>query len=242
MLFCLRDEIMKKQFFLVLFVFLIFDANCASTNQSQLVNNTLSKEQITSDNNSEQNPSSCSAGQKNILNNKNLVFLGKWRANPKSNDDFTYLAQRFENSPDYEGRGVKFCILDAQGNEIYKQNFGNINAIYQKTALRDGSQLFLEVDYDGISSLRVLAFDNDKIVDLIEDSQTGEEILLGGGVAIIPQYINNTNNLRKPFQILAISKDGTTQIFRYKDGKYRFYGSFSQKEVDNFIEKISDKE
>lgn len=143
-----------------------------------------------------------------------------------------------------QGLAVRLSILDQSGAEIFGQDLGGVSRIYPSYALRKGSpQLVLEVDYGGNAGvLEVLDYQDGKVVDLTDAIKPDNDF--GSNAEVRPQFRAGVNAATEPFQILLTqgplpgSEEKITRVFRFKDGRYRFYGEFSQRKVDDYIEQL----
>ncbi len=180
-----------------------------------------------------------------ILQDARVVAFSSWPVQDESKS-LSYTVQSFEQDPHYEGgAGVKLSIFDEAGAMIYEDYFSEVHRIYPSNALRKGSsQLVMEVGYGGSASfLEMLDYQNGKVVNLMEVVKPNNDFHAGAGVR--PQFRGGVNPAVEPYQVLLTGGVGLaspvekhTDVFRYKDGAYRYVGRFSAQKVDDYIEKL----
>ncbi len=165
-----------------------------------------------------------------------IIQIGKWYPDYKSSEKFTYVIRKIEALNGDTSSKMRFTIFDESGKELYKHDMNNFNSVITKNVLGSAEQLFLIYDYGGTSFLRGLNYKNNKVIELFEHPVTKDEVSIDGNVCITPQY---NENQFTPYQILVTNKIGFTDVYRFKNGKYRLYGSFNQKKLENFIDEIT---
>lgn len=180
-----------------------------------------------------------------LLQDARVTAFSSWSVQDESKN-LPYAVQSFDQDPHYEGgAGVKLSIFDEAGAVIYEDYFSEVHRIYPSYALRKGSsQLVMEVGYGGSASfLKMLDYQNGKVVNLMEAVEPNSDFHAGAEVR--PQFRSGINPAVEPYQVLLTRGVGLaspvekhTEVFRYKDGAYRYVGKFSTKEVDDYIEKL----
>ena len=122
---------------------------------------------------------------RDLLRDDRLVAIQRWQVDQGETSLFCVF-EIVRSDPHYEGRGTKLSILDSAGNSIYETYFGELEQVYQVSALRNlSSQLVMEVSYGGSTHfLRMLDYRAGKIVELIDKKQSD----FTAGAEIRPQF------------------------------------------------------
>jgi hypothetical protein len=110
---------------------------------------------------------------RDLLKDDRLVAIQRWQVDQGETSLFCVF-EIVRSDPHYEGRGTKLSIRDSAGNSIYETYFGELEQVYQVSALRNlSSQLVMEVSYGGGTHfLRMLDYRAGKIVELIDQKQS----------------------------------------------------------------------
>lgn len=175
-----------------------------------------------------------------LLKDDRIVAIQRWQVDEGERSLFCVF-ETVTSDPHYEGRGTKLSIRDSVGNSIYETYFGELERVYEVSALRTiSNQLVLEVSYGGSTCfLRMLDYRAGKIVDLIDEKQSDFTV----GASIRPQFRRGIVPALEPYQILltngvvlASSAKKYTTVFRYRDGEYRPVGQFAQQDLDDYLE------
>ena len=176
------------------------------------------------------------------LNDERIVAIHNWRIDDNEEKLLLCVVQRFDKDPQYDGSGVKLTIIDPTGATVYEKRYSEVGRVYSATALRNLSeQLVIEANYGGSTSfLHMLDFRNGKVVELIDAKESDFDV----GAEVRPQFRSGVQAASEPFQIMLTHGVGlasparkSTSVFRYKDGKYRRLGEFSQQQVDDYVER-----
>ncbi len=179
-----------------------------------------------------------------LLQDARVTAFSSWSVQDESKT-LSYTVQSFEQDSNYEGAGVKLSIFDEAGAVIYEDYFSEVHRIYPSYALRKGSsQQVMEVGYGGSASfLEMLDYQSGKVVNLMEAVEPNSDFHAGAEVR--PQFRSGINPAGEPYQVLLTGGVGLaspvekhTNVFRYKDGAYRYVGRFSAQKVDDYIEKL----
>jgi len=199
----------------------------------------------------EQSPSNVRAVKNNgdsiirPLQDARVVAFTKWSVDDSENAGLSCIVRAFDQDPNYDGAGVKLSIFDQAGAVIYQDYFSEVQSIYSSYALRKSSpQLIVEASYEGSTSfLKMLDYQNGKVVDLMEAVKPNNDFTVNAEVR--PQLRTGVNPAVEPYQVLLTEGVGLaspaekyTNVFRYKDGAYRYVGKFSTKDVDDYMEKL----
>lgn len=179
----------------------------------------------------------------NRLNDERIVAIHRWDVENDEEKTLLCVFQAFDKNPHYEGSGIKLSILEPSGALIYEAYFTELQRVYSIPALRDLSdQLIIEISYGGSTSfLQMLDYRNGKVIELVDGKESDFEV----GAEVRPQFRSSISPANEPFQIMLTHGVGLasparkqTSVYRYKDGKYRFVGSFLQQELDDYIEEL----
>jgi hypothetical protein len=179
------------------------------------------------------------------LNDARSVSFTRWDVGEGESDGLACIVRAFEQDPHYEGSGVKLTIQDYAGKPVFEDYFSDVGRIYSSYALREPEpQLVVEVDYGGSASfLKILDYRDGKIVDLMSAVKPDADFAIGAQVR--PQLRTGINPAKEPYEVLLTQGTGLaglapkrTEIFRYKDGYYRYCGDFEQSRVDDYAENL----
>jgi hypothetical protein len=179
------------------------------------------------------------------LKEARVVSFIKWPAGDAENDTLSCIVRAFDQDPKYEGAGVKLTIHDQAGKVVFGDYFSGVHRIYYSYALRTPApQLVLEVDYGGSTNfIKVLDYQNGKVIDLMDAANSTSEFATSAELR--PQLRAGVNSAIEPYQIfltqgigLASPAEKSTNVYRYKDGRYRYLGQFPQQKVDDYIEDL----
>jgi hypothetical protein len=177
-----------------------------------------------------------------LIQNARVSVSNSWAVDDQK---MFYALQAFDQEPKYEGAGVKLSIFDEAGKVIYEDYFSEVERIYLSYALRKSTpQLILEVSYGGGANFfEMLDYRNGKVVDLMQAVKPDNDFTINAEVR--PQLRKGVNPAKEPYQVLLTSGVGLassaakyTEVFRYKDGAYRYVGEFPARDVDNYMEKL----
>ncbi|MEO7969932.1 MAG: hypothetical protein ABI698_01440 [bacterium] len=179
------------------------------------------------------------------LKDAQVVAFTKWSVGESEDDSMACIVRSFKQDPNYKGAGVKLTIQDQLGKVVFEEYFSDVSRIYSSYALRKPSpQLVLEVDYGGSTNfIKVLDYQNGNVIDLMDAVKMANEFATGAEVR--PQLRTGVNAAIEPYEIfltqgigLASPAQKITNVFRYKDGRYRYFGQFPQEKVDDHIEDL----
>lgn len=179
------------------------------------------------------------------LQDARITAFSSWSVQNGESRKLTYTVQAFDQDPNDGEPGVKLSIFDEAGEVIYEDYFSEVQNIYPSYALRNNSpQLIVEANYGGsMSFLKMLDYRNGKVVDLMQAVKPNNSFTISAEVR--PQLRTSISPAKEPFQVLltegiglASPADKYTNVFRYKDGAYRYVGKYPAREVDDYIEKL----
>lgn len=180
-----------------------------------------------------------------MVQNARVLAFNSWPVGDDVGRKLSYFVQSFDRDPNYDGAGVKLSVFDHAGSVIYEDYFSEVDRIYPIYALRKASpQLAMEVSYGGSECfLKMLDYKDGKVVDLMAGVEPDNDFDVSAEVR--PQFRNGTNAATEPYQIaltsgvgLASTVEKFTEVYRYKDGKYRLAGTYSARQVDDYIETL----
>jgi|SRR5256885_32477 len=166
-----------------------------------------------------------------------------WRLDNDKN--LLCIFRAFDHDSHYEGHGVKLSVLNESGATIYEDYFSDVSRVHDSFALRDtGPQLVLWTNYGGNANfLEMLDYQDGKIVKLTDKIKNNNDF--GSDAEVRPQFRTGVVPAQAPFQILLTNpglpgppEEKYTSVFRIKDGKYQHVGEFSQRKVDDYIERL----
>jgi len=180
-----------------------------------------------------------------LLQDARVIAFNSWSIEDSEGKNLTYTIQAFDQDPHYDGAGVKLSIFDQGGTVIYEDYFSEVQGVYPSYALRKAPpQLIMEVSYGGSASfLKILDYQNGKVIDLMEAVKPDNDFTVNAEVR--PQLRTDVKPVVEPDQVMLTGGVGLanpiekhTNVFRYKDGAYRYVGKFSAQKVDDYIEKL----
>lgn len=179
-----------------------------------------------------------------LLHDERVTSIYKWDVtgeNEINKHELTCVVREFDADPDYDGRGVKLSIFD-DGKIIFEDTYTSIGDIQTEWALREESpQLALNINYGGNANfVQILEYREGKIAELLNEMH-------GSGYEIRPQFRSGVHPAIEPYQVtvisdgLASSHEKFADVYRYQDGEYVYVGKYSQRKVDDYIERLLSK-
>jgi hypothetical protein len=183
-----------------------------------------------------------------MLDGNSIIMKGNWYSEDENDENLIYVVEKLSLSQENKSwEKVQLVIISGTNKIVYDEKFSEIERVYPIYALRTNNpQLVIEFNGGGQdNSIMVLDYRNEKISNLTQEE--GKEMTFRSHVSVRPQFQKTVNTTKEPYQILltpdgiAGSGEKYTNIFRYKNGQYRFWGKFSQDKLDDYIEKITDR-
>ena len=137
-----------------------------------------------------------------------------------------------------------FSISNTSGKVLYERKAIEIQRVFQVWALRTANpQLAFEYTEGGNDTfIELLDYEDGKIQELIDS--TGSRNSFNADIQIQPQFRSGVNPAKEPFEILltdgglAGPMNKNTKVFRFKDGKYQYYGKYSQQNIHDYKETL----
>jgi len=178
------------------------------------------------------------------LRDKKVMLFYRWQVGDDERNQAFCIVRACDENPNYECAGVKLSIVDGMGRVIHEEHYSEVYRMYPVFALRKAHpQLVIEGDYGGSAKFfEMLDYRNGQIVSLMGKPNND----FSAGAEVRPQFRTEVNAAKEPFQILlthgasglASPGEKYTNVYRYKEGSYRFVGSFPQQRVDDYMEKL----
>jgi hypothetical protein len=178
------------------------------------------------------------------INNERVVAFHKWEVTEDDQIEDHYLlclVREFDSDPEYAGKGVKLSIYDDKKGLIYEEEFSDIDVMSSEDRRRDCPPLLiLETNGGGNANfLQILGYQDGKVVELLNE-------MTRSGYEVRPQFRSGEHS-GEPFQVIVRPEglnspfEKFAEIYRYKDGEFRLVGKYSQRKVDDYIEKSLSK-
>lgn len=177
-----------------------------------------------------------------FIKKNELVRFNVWLVKEKTK--LYSIVQTYKSNNCEGGECSRFLILDNENSQIYEENFDSVENVYSSYIMRKGiPQLVIYGKRDGMKAIKILDYQDNKIVSLTEPINFGDDFILNADIR--PQFQSGVKPASEPYQILIntgiglpSSEGKITKIFRYKNGSYSYTGEFSTTKLDNFIEKL----
>lgn len=172
-----------------------------------------------------------------------VLMKGEWLSQDENDKQITYIVKQISTA--FRTRKVQFIVSESNGQRIFEKSFSQVFKVYPVYALRSSKpQLVIEYGGDGQDEyLEVLDIEENGGVRMLTKDE-GLNMSFGSDAHVTPQFASSVEASKVPFEILltndglANSGEKYVNVYRYKNGQYRYYGMYSRTKLDDYAQRL----
>lgn len=167
-------------------------------------------------------------------------MTGEWLSDQDRSGRVTYVVKRGS----YRLPDQTLDITGSKGEMLFSESFSEVIRVYRVYALRSSiPQLVVEYTGGGQDKfLMMLDYVDGRIVNLTKAE--GLNMSFGSDVHVAPRFDASADPVKDPFQILLTNEglaspgEKYVNVYRFRDGQYKYVGRFSRNAVDDYANKL----